>query len=99
MHFPLGTKIQGKLASSLYPLLVWWLGFLVFIQATQVQVLGRELRSHLAPLLSAAPLRSMIDLGLDLAGRNELEGSITQLLLRCEGSTPSHPQEDEQGGK
>ena len=43
MHFSLGAKIKGKLASSLQPLLVCWLGFLVFIQATQVQFLGREL--------------------------------------------------------
>ena len=31
-------------------MLVWWLGFLVFIQATQVQFLGRELRSRFMPL-------------------------------------------------
>ena len=33
MHFSLGGKSQG----------VWWLGFLVFIPAPQVQVPGREL--------------------------------------------------------
>ena len=30
--------------------MAWWLGFLVFIQATQVQFLGRELRSLFMPL-------------------------------------------------
>ena len=31
-------------------MLVWWLGFLVSIQDTQVQFLGRELRSCFMPL-------------------------------------------------
>ena len=39
MHFSLGAKIQGKIASSLYHLLICWLGFLVFIQAVKVKVL------------------------------------------------------------
>lgn len=39
------------------PLLVWWLGFLVLSQATQVQFLGRELGSHFTPLLTAVLLR------------------------------------------
>ena len=43
-----GGKSQG----------VWWLGFLVFIQATQVQFLGRELRSRFTPPLTAACPRS-----------------------------------------
>ena len=45
MHFSLRAKIQGKRASSLWPLLAWWLGVLVLIQASQVQILGSELRS------------------------------------------------------
>ena len=44
-----GGKSQG----------VWWLGVLVFIQATQVQFLGRELRSPFTPPLTAASLRSL----------------------------------------
>ena len=36
------------------------LGFLVLIQTTQVQFLGRELRSCFMPLLPAASLRSVI---------------------------------------
>ena len=50
-----GGKDPGEkqlLASS--PGLVWWLGFLVFIQATQVQFLCRELRLGCMPLLAAA---------------------------------------------
>ena len=39
-----GGKTQGHFASSLWPLVVSWLGVLVFIQATQVQFLSRELR-------------------------------------------------------
>lgn len=38
-------KSQGHFTSSLYPLVVWWLRFLAFIQVTQVQFLGRKLRS------------------------------------------------------
>ena len=49
MPFPLRAKIQGKLASSLQHLLVWWVEFLVFIQASQIQFLVRELRSHFTP--------------------------------------------------
>ena len=37
---------------------IWWLGFLVFIPATQVEFLGRELRSHFTPPLMAAFPRS-----------------------------------------
>ena len=37
---------------------VWWLGFLVFIQAPQVQFPGREVRSRFTPPLTAATLRS-----------------------------------------
>ena len=33
---------------------VWWLGFLVFTQATQVRLLGRALRLGCMPLLAAA---------------------------------------------
>ena len=44
-----GGKSQG----------VWWLGFLVFIQATQVQFLDRELRSRFMPTLTSASLRSL----------------------------------------
>ena len=54
-----GGKDQGKIASSLYLLLVWWLGFLVFIQAMQVQFLGRELQSCFIPWLTSASLRSV----------------------------------------
>ena len=43
-----GGKSQG----------VWWLGFLVFIQATQVQFLGREFRSRFTPPLTTASPRS-----------------------------------------
>ena len=43
-----GGKSQG----------VWWLGVLVFIQATQVQFLGREVRSRFTPPLTAASPRS-----------------------------------------
>lgn len=39
-----GEKSQGRFASSLWPLVVSGLGTLVFIQATQVQFLSRELR-------------------------------------------------------
>ena len=39
-----GEKTQGHFASSLWPLVVSWSGILVFIQATQVQFLSRELR-------------------------------------------------------
>ena len=39
------TVVLPEDLMGLYPLVVWWLGFLVFIQATQVQFLGRELRS------------------------------------------------------
>ena len=46
--FFIGGKGQG----------VWWLGFLVFIQATQVQFLGRESRSCFMPPLTAASQRS-----------------------------------------
>lgn len=98
MYFSLGAKIQEKIALACSP--CWfadqdsW-----FSSRLQVQVLGRELRSHLAPLVSAASLRSVTELGLDLAGRNKLECSITHLSLRFEGSTPSYPQEDEQGHK
>ena len=42
-----GEKEQGRFASSLWPLVILQLGFLVFIQATQVQILDRELRSLL----------------------------------------------------
>ena len=40
-----GGKSQGHFTSSLQPLVVWWLGVLVSIQATQVQFLGTELPS------------------------------------------------------
>ena len=50
--FFIGGKCQG----------VWWLGFLVFIQATQVQFLGRELRSHFTTPLTAVSLKSVPDL-------------------------------------
>ena len=43
MYFSLGAEIQGNVASSFQPLLVWWLGFLLFIHVTHVQFLGREL--------------------------------------------------------
>ena len=57
--FPLGAKIQGKTTFSLQPLQVWWrLGFLVFIHATQVQFLGRELRSCFMLPLTAASEKS-----------------------------------------
>ena len=46
--FSTGGKSQG----------FWWLGFLVFIQATQVQFLGREWRSCFRPPLTAASPRS-----------------------------------------
>ena len=46
-HFQMGQKSQGRFASSLWPLVILQLGFLVFIQATQVQILDRELRSLL----------------------------------------------------
>ena len=36
-------KSQGKTGLSLQPLLVWKLGFLVSIKATQIQFLGMEL--------------------------------------------------------
>ena len=39
------TVVLPEDLTRLYPLVVWWLGFLVFIQAIQVQFLGRELRS------------------------------------------------------
>ena len=58
--FPLGAKLQGKTPPNLYPLLVWWLGFLVFIQAIQVQFLGRKLRPCFLPLLTAASPRSKL---------------------------------------
>ena len=47
----------GIIPYSLKLLLVWWLGFLSLIQATQVQFLGWELRSHFTPPLTAASLR------------------------------------------
>ena len=37
----MGVRARGTLLLASSP---WWLGFLVFIQATQVQFLGRELR-------------------------------------------------------
>ena len=40
-----GGKNQGHFASSLRPLVFWQVGLLVFIQAPQVQFLGREQRS------------------------------------------------------
>ena len=49
--------MQGKIASNLQHSLVWWLRFLVLIQATQLQLLGRELRSHFTPPLNTASLR------------------------------------------
>ena len=58
-EFLSGGKSQGKFASNLYPLLIWWLGFLVFIQGTQVQFLVRKLRSRFLRLLTAASLRSV----------------------------------------
>ena len=58
--FSLRAKIQGKLASSLQPLLVWGLGSLVPIQATQVHSLCRELRSPFMPPLPVASLRSLL---------------------------------------
>ena len=53
-EFLSGGKSQEKFASNLYPLLIWWLGFLVFIQGTQGQFLVRELRSYFLRLLTAA---------------------------------------------
>ena len=41
--------------------MVWWLGFLVFIQASQVQFLDRKLRSCFMPPLTAASLRLLYD--------------------------------------
>ena len=58
-EFLSGGKSQGKFASNLYPLLIWWLGFLVFIQGTQVQFLVRKLRSRFLRLLTVASLRSV----------------------------------------
>ena len=46
-HFQAGKNSQGCFASSLWSLVIQQLGFLVFIQATQVQILDRELRSLL----------------------------------------------------
>ena len=53
-----GGKDPGK--NSFYPLdlLVWGLGFLVLIQATQVQFPGRELRSCFRPICTTALSRS-----------------------------------------
>ena len=65
-NFHLGANIQGKIASSLYPPnphphpVIWWLRFLVFIQATQVQLLVRWLRSHFMPPLIAALPRLLL---------------------------------------
>ena len=47
MHFSLGAKIQGKLASSFQPLLVWWLGFLVFIQVDPGSTAGQGFKISL----------------------------------------------------
>ena len=54
-----GGKDPGENSFYLLTLLVWWLGFLVLIQATQVQLLGRELRSCCTPPLAATLLRSI----------------------------------------
>ena len=51
-------KSQGNSASSLQSLVDQWLGFLVFTQAAQVRFLGRELRSHSKPPLTAVSPRS-----------------------------------------
>ena len=58
-EFLSGGKSQGKFASNIYCLLIWWLGFLVFIQGIQVQFLVKELRSHFLLLLTAASPRSV----------------------------------------
>ena len=63
MHFSVGEKIQGKIASSFKPLLGLVVRIPGFIQATQVQSLGRKLRSLLKPLLTAASLRSLLCAG------------------------------------
>ena len=53
------AKSQGKFASNLQPLMVWWLGFLIFIQPIHIQFLGRELRSYFRLPLTTASLRSI----------------------------------------
>ena len=70
---------------------VWWLGFLVFIQATQVQFLGRELRSRFTPPLTAASPKSVpIDLlQAELPQTlNLLEKKKKQSLLSANGGMP-----------
>ena len=41
--------------------MVWWLGFLVFIQASLIQFLDRKIRFHFMPPLIAASLRLLCD--------------------------------------
>ena len=48
-----GSKDQGILLLTSKPPVDSQLGFLVFIEGTQVQFLGRELRVHFKPPLTA----------------------------------------------
>ena len=41
--------------------MVWWLGFLVSIQASHIQFLDRKIRSRFMPPLTAALLRLLCD--------------------------------------
>lgn len=61
------AKSHGKFASNLQPLMVWWLGFLIFIQPIHIQFLGRELRSSFTPLF--------------IAQSDELLNQLSQLLM------------------
>lgn len=75
------AKSQGKFASNLQPLMVWWLGFLIFIQATQVQFLGRKLRSRFTPPLTAALLRSVCDIEVTQRGLLKVHTPRSSLSL------------------
>ena len=73
---------------------VWWLRFLVFIQAPQVQLLGRELRSRFTPPLTAASPRSTPTAEGTLLGKvpavlSRAHSSGLAQVFRGKGSDPS----------
>lgn len=76
MNFSMRAKNQGKFASNLQPLMVWWLEFLIFIQPIHIQFLGKELRSSFTPLFIANSPRSGRQLKSD-----ELLNQLSQLLM------------------